>query len=105
MTDRNDLHALKNLAKQYARANRIPHHQALDLVAAELGFPHWKAVANAAKDSWRASPVQLAGVEAFVSKMAPALQGFTTEWQTITATFCDDVLVEEGNIGPDPYWV
>lgn len=105
MTDRNDLQTLKTLAKRYARANRVPHHEALDLVAAELGFPHWKAVANAARDSWRPSPEQLADIAALVRKTAPTFQRPQTDRESITLVFGDDEPVEEGTIGPHPYWI
>ena len=105
MTDRNDLHTLKTLAKRYARANRVPHHKALDLIARELGFPHWKAVANSARNSWRPSPEQLSDVEAFVHKTAPTSQRPPTDRESITLIFGDGEPVEEGTIGSHPCWI
>lgn len=85
MTDRNDLHLLKTLAKQYARANRLPHHKALDLVAVKLGFPHWKALSSAAKGNWLPGPEQLANIKAFVRR--------------------DDKPTENGSIGSYSFWI
>lgn len=100
MTDRSDLHDLKTLAKRYARANRIPHHKALDLVATAIGFPHWKAAANAAKGDWRPSPEQLADVEALVRGTIPALR---TDHEPNLVL--GDEGPEEGAIGAHPYWI
>ncbi|HEY0918048.1 hypothetical protein [Devosia sp.] len=48
-----ELHTFKTIAKRFARANRIPHHQALDLLAVELGQPHWNALTGAWEKGWR----------------------------------------------------
>ena len=47
MTDHDKLHEFKTIAKRYARAWRVPHHEGLDWVASEAGYPHWKAFTNA----------------------------------------------------------
>ena len=49
MTTKNEIYTLKTLAKRYARANRLPLHQALDQLAAHFEFPHWAALASKAK--------------------------------------------------------
>jgi hypothetical protein len=43
MTERNDLRQLKTIAKHFTRMQRLAHHEALDLIARELGHPHWRA--------------------------------------------------------------
>lgn len=59
MTDHDDLHTLKTIAKQLARANRIAHHHALDLVARKLGRPHWNTLMGDWNKGWRPSPTEI----------------------------------------------
>ncbi len=59
MTDRNQLHTLRTYAKHLARASRIPHHQALDIVATRCGHPHWNALTAAWAKGWRPTTGQL----------------------------------------------
>jgi hypothetical protein len=56
MTPRNDLHTLKTIAKRMARAKRIAHHEALDLIARDLKQPHWNALSAAWDHGWRPEP-------------------------------------------------
>lgn len=105
MTDRNILHTLKVLAKRYARANRLPHHQALDMIAAKLGFSHWKAAQTAAKGGWQPSSEQLAEVKAFAREAVPAFQEPPADGDSTTFTFTGDQPPEEGKIGPHVYWI
>lgn len=60
MTDRNELQNLRTLAKQLGRGRRVPHHQALNIVATRCGHPHWKALTGAWEKGWRPTPEQLA---------------------------------------------
>ena len=53
MTQYNDLQSLKTIAKRLARTSRIAHHKALDLVASQLGQPHWNALTAAWENGWR----------------------------------------------------
>jgi hypothetical protein len=53
MTIQNDLQSLKTIAKRIAREKRIPHHEALDLIAKNLGHPHWNALTAAYGSGWR----------------------------------------------------
>lgn len=39
--------SLKEQARKLKRQQNIPHHAALDLVAQQFGFPHWRAVCDA----------------------------------------------------------
>lgn len=59
MTVRNELHILRTSAKNLARASRIPHHQALDIVATRCGHPHWNALTGAWEKGWRPTAEQL----------------------------------------------
>jgi hypothetical protein len=56
MTIHNHLQSLKAIAKRIAREKRIPHHEALDLVAKNLGHPHWKALTAACDKGWQPHP-------------------------------------------------
>ena len=53
MTIQNVLQSLKTIAKRIAREKRIPHHEALDLIAKNLGHPHWNALTAAYGSGWR----------------------------------------------------
>lgn len=59
MINYNDLKSLKTLAKRLARTKRIAHHEALDLIAEELGQPHWNALTSAWEKGWRPEPRHL----------------------------------------------
>ncbi|MCC6887693.1 MAG: hypothetical protein IT536_04085 [Hyphomicrobiales bacterium] len=56
MTLRNELHSFKTTAKRLARARRIAHHEALDLIATKLDQPHWNALTVAWETGWRPEP-------------------------------------------------
>lgn len=58
MTDRK-FTKLKSIAKRLARARRIPHHKALDLVASTCGHPHWNALTVAWSNQWRPTEEQM----------------------------------------------
>ena len=59
MTDRNELHTLRTSAKHIARATRIPHYEALDIVASKCGHPHWNALTAEWAKGWRPTAEQL----------------------------------------------
>lgn len=61
------LMTLKSLGKRLARAQRLPHMEALDNIARRLGKPYWRAIAEAHKQGWAPSPEQLAGARRFVN--------------------------------------
>ncbi len=61
MTDRNELERLRTRAKKLARSSRIPHHQALDLVAKGLGHAHWNALTGAWNLGWRLPSEKIGG--------------------------------------------
>ncbi|MBM6395273.1 hypothetical protein JQC79_05820 [Ochrobactrum anthropi] len=63
MTDRNNIHQLKTIAKRYARMGRIAHHEALDLIAHRLDHPHWRALSVAWEKGWRPSDAQWQDME------------------------------------------
>lgn len=53
MSKYNTLEHYKMAAKQLARARRIPHHKALDIIAQEMGQPHWVALTRKWEAGWR----------------------------------------------------
>lgn len=64
MTKFDNVKSLKTIAKRFARRERIAHHKALDVLASEFEFPHWKALSVAWRKGWRPDPAKL---EAFAS--------------------------------------
>ena len=59
MTNYNELNSLKTIAKRLARRQRIAHYMALDAIANEFAFPHWKALTVAWQKGWRPDPAKL----------------------------------------------
>lgn len=49
----NELKSLKTIGKRIARARRIAHYEALDLIAKQLKQPHWNALTAAWEKGWR----------------------------------------------------
>jgi hypothetical protein len=70
MTVRTEFQALKAVAKQRARAQRIAHSMALDAIAAELGLPHWNALTAAWERGWRPTAAQMKSVRGPDNQMA-----------------------------------
>lgn len=66
---------LKTLGKRYARATTIAHNDALNAIAVELGFAHWKALADAAKREWQPNEGDLTRAEAFVRETGATTKG------------------------------
>lgn len=86
MTNYNELNSLKTIAKRLARRQRIDHYKALDAIANEFEFPHWKALTVAWKKGWRPDLVKLNNLcsysnteDADASSTGPIGLGFATE--------------------------
>ena len=75
MTKKTEIQQLKLLAKRFSHATRSNHRDALDAIAAELGFPHWKALTVKSGQGWMPSDDELAKVDAFVREYFPSLGG------------------------------
>ncbi len=75
---------LKSLGKRLARAQRVPHMEALDCIARRLGKPYWRALSEAHKKGWAPSPEQLADVKEFVDN-AIASDGLNTRDAALAA--------------------
>lgn len=99
----NELHKLKALTKRYARSNRIAQHQALDLIAVELGFAHWNRVISASKKGWRANTEQMERVEAFVMRALPEVSFREGDPRTMRRRFAYLDRAEHGMIGEHVY--
>lgn len=68
MTTKNEINTLKTLAKRYARANRIAQHEALNMFATALDFPHWAGLAAEAKQGWLPNGEQMEQAEALLDQ-------------------------------------
>lgn len=68
MTTKNEINTLKTLAKRYARANRIAQHEALNMFATAMDFPHWASLAAKAKQGWLPSLEQMEKAEALLDQ-------------------------------------
>jgi hypothetical protein len=103
MTDIIELRKLKSLAKHHARSNRIALHEALDLVAGQLGFSHWSKMTVAAKKGWLPTSEDLTKVEAFVGDTHPTLEFRRTNTAALELRFDNMARAEDGKIGAHPY--
>lgn len=103
MTEANDLHTLKLLAKRYARANRIAQHQALDLVAGQLSFPNWVKLVAASKNGWQVEPQGIARLEAFVNAPMPAASFRQGDAEAMSRRFTHLREADRGMIGEHAY--
>ena len=61
------LTTIKSVAKRFARTRRIKHIAALELLAYELGKPHWRGLVEAYKNGWRPTPEQLERLDGLLS--------------------------------------
>lgn len=103
MTETNELRRLKALAKGYARANRVAQHQALDLIAGELGFRNWIKLISASKKGWQTDSEQMTGVEAFVKRPLPAATILKGDPEAMNRRFAYFQHAEHGMIGDHAY--
>jgi hypothetical protein len=103
MTETNDLHRLRTLAKRYARANRIAQHQALDLVAGQLAFPNWVKLVTASKNGWQVGRERMAGVEAFAKVPLPAATIRQGDAEAMSRRFTHLQEADHGVIGAHAY--
>lgn len=104
MTNKTEIDTLKTLAKRYARANRIPLHEALNAISTELSFAHWAQLVTKAKQGWLPSVEQLAQCELFVRQSHP---GAGEKQSFIEKSFSRPVgePIKQGKIGEHAYRV
>ena len=91
MTDHNKLHELKTAAKRLARAKRIPHHQALDEIAALCRQSHWNKLTAAYSGGWRPEKEHETEIRLLVEN---------SDTQQVPFGYED---VHQGEIGGHPY--
>jgi len=103
MTETNDLRALRTIAKRFARVNRIAQHQALDLVAGQLGFPNWVKLITASKNGWQIGQEGIAVVEAFGRSALPAATIRQGDPEAMTRRFTHLQEADHGIIGEHAY--
>ncbi|MGX5845215.1 glyoxalase superfamily protein [Mesorhizobium sp. ArgA1] len=77
------LKELKTAARNIARARRIKHIGALEVIAQALGYSHWNALTNAEKNGWRPPAEDLATAEALVFAENPLISIDTDPWRAI----------------------
>lgn len=71
MTMIESLDTLRTLAKKLARTRRIKHFSALELVAQQLGYPHWNALTADHKKGWHPSSTHIAAIQGLVHAANP----------------------------------
>lgn len=98
MKPTNSLHTIKTLAKRYARAKKLPLHRALDLVAAELKFPHWNALVSASKEDWHPTSEGIATVQDLLSQTLPTYEVKHSTREAMALRFKSDETAENGKI-------
>lgn len=104
MTTKNEIDTLKTLAKRYARANRIAQHEALNALAAELGFANWTKLTAKAKQGWLPGADQLAQAKVFVRGSHPHAEGHQGFIDGSLSRLVDEP-IRQGNIGQHAYRV
>jgi hypothetical protein len=105
MTQDSKLKDLKTVAKKIARSKRIDHHEALDLVATELGYAHWYALSAINKNGWLPSSEDMAKATNFLKKVNPGAVPNDEEADEVFEVFGNPGGEIQGQIGPHPYQV
>lgn len=85
MSQTEHLKDLKSAARKIARARRIKHIGALELVAKSLGYPHWNALTVAERKGWKPSPAELEITNALVTVNNPLISIDTTPERAVGA--------------------
>ena len=72
MTDHNELDTLRMFAKRLARKHRMPHHNALNIIAMQQGHTHWNALMKAWNHGWCPAPWDLIDINEPMDFESPA---------------------------------
>ncbi|AZO33564.1 MAG: hypothetical protein EOS54_03945 [Mesorhizobium sp.] len=83
MTNSDQLKELKTAARNIARAKRIHHVGALDMVAQALGYSHWNALTSAERKGWRPTVEHLAIAGALALTENPLISIDTDPWSAL----------------------
>ncbi|WP_243613879.1 hypothetical protein [Shimia aestuarii] len=103
MTQDRNMKDLKTIAKKIARSKRIDHHEALDMVAQELGHAHWYAVSAANKNGWTPQPDDLSKATGLLEQVNPRAVPNEGEPDATSEMFGDPGGESQGQIGPHHY--
>lgn len=93
---------LRTLGKRYARATAMAHNEALNALAMEFGFVHWKALTEAAKGGWHPNDADLARAEAFVCEAGAKTDAIAPNPDTL---FFNEPVSEEGDLCGHQYQI
>lgn len=91
---------LRTLGKRYARATAMAHTEALNSLAMELEFAHWKALTDAVKGDWNPTGEELARAEVFVREAGAQTNAIAPNLDT---TFFKEPEWEAGELCGHPY--
>ena len=97
------INELKKLAKRYARAARLPQHKALDFIATELDFPHWRALQRKVKSGWLPPEEALVEIRRHVAQENPLANGSEDIRPGHGSRFGNPDEAVAGTIGSHPY--
>jgi len=103
MTQDRKLKELKTVAKKIARSKRIDHHEALNLVAKELGYSHWYALSVANKAGWFPGSEDMLKVTGILGQINPSTVPRNDDADETLEMFSDPGGENQGLIGPHPY--
>lgn len=101
MTD-HQMKMLRTLGKRYARATAMAHTEALNTLATEFGFVHWKALTNAVKEDWLPSETDLAQATELVRQAGAKTDVNAPDGDT---TYADEPAPEEGELCGHKYQI
>lgn len=91
---------LRTSGKRYARATAMAHTEALNALAMEFGFVHWKALTHPAKGDWHPNDEDLARAEAFVREAGAKTDAIAPNPDTLSFK---EPEWEEGELCGHPY--
>jgi rubrerythrin len=103
MTQDRNLKQLKTVAKKIARSKRIDHHEALNLVAMELGYTHWYALSAAAKNGWIPGSEDMTKATKLLEQINPSAETKDKAEHESAEMFGDPGGESQGQIGPHSY--
>lgn len=96
------MNKLRTLGKRYARATAMAHTEALNALAMEFGFLHWKALTDAAKGDWHPNDEDIARADAFVCEAGAKTDAIAPNSDT---SFFKEPEWEEGELCGHPYQI
>jgi hypothetical protein len=101
MTD-HQMKKLRTLGKRYARATAMAHTEALNTLAVEFGFVHWKALTDAVKEGWLPSEKDLAQATELTRQAGAKTDANAPDCDTL---YADELAPEEGELCGHKYQI